>query len=152
MDNPCKDGCTELDIVTLQNQVVDLKKELDAAKTQVTDLTKKAADSEKAVKEATDALNLYREAEKKALIDSITAKSEFKTDELKDKPVEDLRIANLAIDKAKPPAGTVKNVRGAGGDSASTRKNVLADGTIDPRISIMGHPVRQADGSVKWVD
>jgi len=30
-------------------------------------------------------------------------------------------------------------------------KNMRADGKIDPTKSIMGNPVRQADGSVKWV-
>jgi len=32
-----------------------------------------------------------------------------------------------------------------------SRPNITADGKLDPRISIMGHPVRQADGSIKWV-
>ena len=103
------------------------------------------------MKRATDALNEYMAAEKKALLESIIAKSEFKADELKDRNVADLRIVSLAIDKAKPaPTGTVKNVRGA--DGAPTRPNMTADGRIDPTISIMGHPEHQADGSVKWVN
>jgi hypothetical protein len=28
--------------------------------------------------------------------------------------------------------------------------NVTVDGKIDPTISVMGQPVRQADGSIKW--
>jgi hypothetical protein len=42
----------------------------------------------------------------------------------------------------------------ADGDSnptSSSRANVTADGRIDPKKSIMGNPVRQPDGSVKWV-
>ena len=60
-----------------------------------------SAESEKKAKEATDALNQYREAEKKALIDSITQRSQFTADELKDKTVEELRLTHMAIDKAK---------------------------------------------------
>jgi hypothetical protein len=139
-------------MITLEHEVVDLKKQLDAANANVKVLTDKATESVELMKKATDALNEYMAAEKKALLESIIAKSEFKADELKDRNVADLRIVSLAIDKAKPaPTGTVKNVRGAG-DSASTRLNVMADGRIDPTISIMGHPERQADGSVKWVN
>jgi hypothetical protein len=144
----CND-CDELNLATLQNANADLKTKVDALDVQVKDLTAKLADSDKKVKEATDALNLYKEAEKKALVDSITQRSQFKVDELKDKTVEDLRVIHLAIDKAKPPEGTVKSVRGADG-TASTRPNITADGKLDVGISLMGIPVRQADGSVKW--
>jgi len=148
MDKECKD-CDELDLATLQNENADLKKKLDEATGQVKTLTDKVTDLEKKVKDATDALNQYREAEKKALIDSIAQRSEFKADELKDKPVEELRVIHLAIDKVKPPAGSVKNVRGAG-DGASTGPNVLSDGRIDTTKSVMGRPKRNADGSIIW--
>ena len=147
MDKECKD-CDELDLATLQNENADLKKKLDEATGQVKTLTDKVTDLEKKVKEATDALDQYREAEKKALIDSIAQRSEFKAEELKDKPVEELRVIHLAIDKVKPPAGTVKNVRGAGDGAA---RNVTADGRIDTTKSVMGRPKRNADGSVTWV-
>jgi hypothetical protein len=152
MDPNCKEGCTELDIATLENQITELKKERDDANAQVKILTDKVTESTELMKKATDALNEYMAAEKKALLESITAKSEFKVDELKDRTVADLRIVSLAIDKAKPAStGTVKNVRGAGDAGNPTRLNVMADGRINPTISIMGHPERQADGSVKWV-
>lgn len=145
-EKDCND-CDELNLATLQNENADLKKKLDEATGQVKTLTDKVADLEKKTKEATDALNQYREAEKKALIDSIAQRSEFKADELKDKSVEELRVIHLAIDKVKPPAGTVKNVRGAG-DGASSAPNVLADGRIDTRKSVMGNPKRNADGTL----
>jgi formate-dependent nitrite reductase cytochrome c552 subunit len=148
MAKDCKD-CDELDIATLQNANADLKTKVDALDGQVKDLTAKLADSDKKVKEATDALGTYKAAEGKALIESITQHSQLKADELKDRSVEDLRIIHMAIDKAKPAEGTVKNVRGADG-SKSTRANVTADGKLDSGISIMGIPVRQADGSIKW--
>lgn len=147
-DKDCT-GCDELDIATLQNANTELKTKVDGLDVQVKDLTAKLTDSDKKVKEATDALNLYREAEKKALVDSITQRSQFKADELKDKSVEDLRVIHLAIDKAKPPEGTVKSVRGA--DGASPAPNITTDGRIDTTKSLMGLPVRQADGSFKWV-
>ena len=148
MAKDCKD-CDDLDIATLQNVNADLKAKVDVQDIQIKDLTGKLADSEKKVKEAGDALGIYKAAEGKALIESITQHSQFKADELKDKTVEDLRVIHLAIDKANPPEGTVKSVRGADG-SKSTRANITADGKLDPRISIMGIPVRQADGSIKW--
>lgn len=144
----CKDNCDELDLATLQNANADLKAKVDELTGQVKDLTTKLADSETKVKEAGDALGAYKEAEKKGLIDSITQRSQFKADDLKDRSVEDLRVIHLAIDKAKPPEGTVKNVRGA--DGAPTRPNMTADGRIDPTKSIMGVPKRNADGSVTW--
>jgi phage shock protein A len=147
MSKECND-CDELNLATLQNENADLKKKLDEATGQVKTLTDKAAELEKRIKEATDALNAYKEAEKKALIDSIVQRSEFKADELKDKPVEELRVIHLAIDKVKPPAGTVKNVRGAGDGAA---RNLTADGRIDTTKSVMGEPKRNADGSVTWV-
>jgi hypothetical protein len=134
----------------MQNENADLKKKLDEATTFGKDLTTKLADSDKKVKEATDALNLYKEAEKKALADSIIKRSEFKADELKDKTVEELRTIHVTIDKVKPPEGTVKNVRGAG-DGAPTALNVNAAGQIDTTKSIMGNPKRKADGSFEWV-
>jgi hypothetical protein len=148
LTDKCND-CDELNLVTLQNDNADLKKKVDEAAVQVKDLTGKLADSEKKAKDATDALNLYKEAEKKALMDSITQRSQFKADELKDKSVEELRTIHVTIDKVKPPEGTVKNVRGA--DGASPAPNITADGRIDTTKSIMGNPVRQADGSIKWV-
>jgi hypothetical protein len=141
--------CDELDFAAMQNANADLKTQVDVLNGQVKDLTAKLADSEKKVKDGTDALNAYKTAEGKALIESITQHSQLKADELKDRSVEDLRIIHMAIDKAKPPEGTVKNVRGADG-SKSTRINVTADGKLDPNISLMGVPVRQADGSFKW--
>lgn len=149
MAKDCNDNCDELDIAALQNANADLKTQVDKLNGQVTDLTAKLVDSEKKVKEATDALGTYKTAESKALVDSITKHSQLKADELKDRSVEDLRTIHMAIDKANPPEGTVKNVRGADG-SVSTRANVTADGKLDPRISLMGVPVRQADGSIKW--
>jgi cell division septum initiation protein DivIVA len=149
MAKDCKDNCDELDIATLQNANADLKTKVDALDVQVKDLTAKNVESEKKVKEATDALDKYKEAEGKALIESITQHSQLKADELKDRSVEELRIIHMAIDKANPPEGTVKNVRGA--DGASAASNVMADGRIDLTKSIMGNPVRQADGSIKWV-
>lgn len=144
----CKD-CEDLNIATLQNDNADLKKKVDELTKLNTDLTTQVADRDKKVKDASDALNLYREAEKKGLVGSITQRTEFKADELKDRTVDELRVIHLAIDKVKPPPGTVKNVRGADGVSAAP--NILSDGRLDLTKSMMGHPVRQADGSYKWV-
>lgn len=146
-ETDCKD-CDELNLTALKNELDDARKKLDDVTAQNTELTAKLEASEKKAKEAGDALNQYREAEKKALLDSITQRSEFKADELKDKSVEDLRTIHLAIDKVKP-AGTVKNVRGAG-DGASTAPNILADGRVDATKSVMGKPKRNADGSITW--
>jgi uncharacterized coiled-coil protein SlyX len=152
MDPNCKEGCAELDVATLENTIAELKTQLATANDQVKTLTEKATESTDLMKRATDALNEYAAAEKKALIDSIILRSDFKADELKDMAVVELRTINVAIDKAKPrPAGTVKNVRGAG-DGTPTRLNITADGRVDPTKSIMGSPVRQADGSVKWIE
>ena len=51
------------------------------------------------------------------------------------------------------PAKPVSLVYGAASrdNVQRSRPNITADGKLDPRISIMGHPVRQADGSIKWV-
>ena len=57
-------------------------------------------------------------------------------------------MISVAIDKAKPPEGTVKNVRGA--DGAPARPNIMADGRIDSTKSLMGTPKRNADGSITW--
>lgn len=151
--------CSALDVATLETELTQAKKDADAAKAQIVDLTTKLADAEKKVteseakaKDATTALDAYRDAESKALIETITARSDFKADEVKGKTVEELRTIRLAIDKAKPPvAGTVKSVRHAGDSAMAGRPNVMQDGRIDPRISIMGNPVRQDDGSYKWV-
>jgi hypothetical protein len=148
MTNECKEGCDSLDIITLQNDNADLKKQLDAANANVKILTDKVTESTELMKKATVALDEYIAAEKKALLASIPSKSEFKADELKDKPLEELRTISLAIDKV--PTGTVKNVRGTGA-GLPTRPNITADGKVDPSKSLMGHPKLESDGSIKWV-
>lgn len=146
MDKECK-NCDELNLATMQTDNTELRKRIDAATAEIKELTVKAVDSEKKAKDALDQLNQYKEAEKKALLDSISKRSEFKADELASKTVEDLRVISVALDKAKPPEGTVKNVRGADGAPA---RNVMADGRIDPTKSLMGSPKRMADGSITW--
>lgn len=142
-------GCDEFDIAALQNEIATLRKENEDLTKERDGFKVKFETSEKTVKETGDALTAYKNAERKALIDSIAEKSEFKADELKDTPVEELRLIHSAIDKAKPapPQGTVKNVRGAG-DGAPTRPDVAPDGRIDATKSLLGNPKRNADGSL----
>jgi cell division septum initiation protein DivIVA len=149
MNDKCKDNCDELDFAAMQNDNADLRKKVDAFDAQIKDLTAKAADSEKKAKDANDILDKYIAAEKSSLVDSISKRSEFKADELAGKTVEELRVISVALDKAKPPEGTVKNVRGA--DGAPARSNVMADGRIDATKSLMGSPKRNADGSIEWI-
>lgn len=146
MDKECK-NCDELNLATMQTDNADLRKKVDAATAEIKELTAKAVDSETKAKAALDQLNKYIAAEKSGLVDSISKRSEFKADELASKSVEDLRVISVALDKAKPPEGTIKNVRGADGASA---RNVMADGRIDPTKSLMGSPKRMADGSITW--
>jgi hypothetical protein len=148
MNKECHENCDELNLATLQNDNAELRKKVETASAEIKELTAKAADSEKKAKDANDQLNKYIEAEKKALVDSISKRSEFKADELASKTVEELRVISVAIDKAKPPEGTVKNVRGA--DGAPARPNIMADGRIDSTKSLMGTPKRNADGSITW--
>lgn len=148
MNDKCKENCDELDLATLQNDNAELRKKVEAANAEIKELTAKAIDSEKKAKDANDILSKYIEADKKSLVDSISKRSEFKADELASKTVDELRMISVAIDKAKPPEGTVKNVRGA--DGAPARPNMMADGRIDSTKSLMGTPKRNADGSITW--
>lgn len=146
-ENDCE-NCDKFDIAALRNEIADAKTKFDALTVENTELKGKLTTAEKAAKDATDSLNQYRDAERKALLDSIVKKTDFKAEDLKEKTVEDLRNIHAAIDHVKPPEGTVKNARGAG---EPLPKNMTADGKIDPTKSVMGQPVRQADGSIKWV-
>jgi predicted RNase H-like nuclease (RuvC/YqgF family) len=146
-ENDCE-NCDKFDIAALRNEIADTKKKLDEFTAKNTELQGKLTAAEKTGKEATDSLNQYREAEKKALLDSIAKRTDFKVDDIKDKSVEELRTINATVDHIKPPEGTVKNTRGAG---EPLPKNRAADGRIDPTKSIMGNPKRNADGSFTWV-
>jgi len=139
--------CDDVDKAALRHDLAEATKKLTDAETLVTKLTTDKTDAEKKAKDATDELDKYKAAEKTALIDSITKRSDFKTDDLKAKTIEDLRTMRQAIDHVKIE-GTVKSVRKAGDVE---RVNITADGKIDPSKSLMGNPVRQADGSFKWV-
>jgi len=146
-ENDCE-NCDKFDVIALKNEIADQKKKVDDLTAKNTDLQGKLTTAEKAGKEATDSLNQYREAEKKALLDSIVKRTDFKLDDIKGKSVEELRTIHSTVDHIKPPEGTVKNTRPAGDNLP---KNVMADGRIDPTKSIMGQPQRQADGSIKWI-
>ena len=59
--------------------------------------------------------------------------------------------SDLTCDKfAGIPAKPVSLVYGAASRDSVQRKNVTADGKIDPNISIMGNPKRNPDGSITW--
>jgi hypothetical protein len=59
--------------------------------------------------------------------------------------------ADLTCDKFMAiPAKPVSLVYGAASRDSVQRKNVTADGKIDPNISIMGTPKRNPDGSITW--
>ena len=146
MGKECND-CDDLNVATLKNELAAATKKIDDLTTQNKELTGKVTDAEKKAKDANDELTKYKEAEKKGLAESILKRSDFKAEDLKDKSVEDLRTIHAAIDHVKIE-GTVKNVRGAGD---KLPLNMTADGKIDPTKSVMGNPVRQADGSIKWV-
>ena len=110
MDKESK-GCDKTDRGVLKNENADLKKKVDEATARIKVLRDKISAGENTANETIDALKQYHESEKTALIDSIARRSDFKAYELKDKPVEELRIIHLAIDKANPPDGTVKHGR-----------------------------------------
>ncbi len=150
MKNEDCSSCDQFEALALKNEMDTLKKERDTLTGQNKELSTKVADSDKKLKEATDALNGYKEAEKKALVDSIVAKTEFKADDLGKKPVEELRVIYDAIEKVKKAGSdaTVKNVRSAGDNAPPTRLNVSTDGRIDPTKSLMGHPKKGADGLI----
>jgi hypothetical protein len=147
-EKDCKE-CDELDLATLKNELTDTRKKVDDLTAQNKELTGKLEASEKKAKEAGDTLNQYREAEKKALLESIVKRSDFKPEDLKDKSVEELRTIHTTIDHVKPPdLGTVKNVRGAGDGASSLPANFTADGKIDITKSLVGAPKKGADGRV----
>lgn len=59
--------------------------------------------------------------------------------------------ADLTCDKFTAiPAKPLSLVVGAASRDSVQRKNVTADGKIDPTKSIMGNPVRNPDGSYSW--
>jgi len=146
------DACDQLDVIALKQAVDEYKKQVDTLTTQNKDLTAKQADADKKLKEATDALNQYKEAEKKGLVEDIAKAADYKPEDLAKKPVEELRVIHDAISKVKKASdASVKNVRNAGGALPTLAPNITADGKIDPTKSIMGNPVKQADGSFKWV-
>jgi polyhydroxyalkanoate synthesis regulator phasin len=144
-ENDCAD-CDKFDIATLKTELAASTKKVDELTTQGKDMQTKLDEATKVAKAATDSLNRYRDAEKKALVDSIVKRTDFKAEDLKDKSVEDLRNVHQALDHFKVD-GTVKPVRGAGADSkveVDLRK-------ANDVILAIGRPERQADGSMKWV-
>jgi predicted RNase H-like nuclease (RuvC/YqgF family) len=144
-ENDCAE-CDKVDIATLKTELAEQKKKNDEFTTQNKDLQAKLDEATKVAKAATDSLNQYRDAEKKALADSIIKRTDFKAEDLKDKSVEDLRNIHSALDHAKVD-GTVKPVRGTGADN---KVEVDLRKPNDAILSI-GRPERQADGSIKWV-
>jgi hypothetical protein len=59
--------------------------------------------------------------------------------------------ADLTCDKFTGiPAKPVSLMSGAASRNSVQRKNVTADGKLNPSISIMGNPKRNPDGSITW--
>jgi hypothetical protein len=67
--------------------------------------------------------------EKIRLIDEIVKKSKFTADELKDKSVDELRVASVSLDKAKFPA---KGIGKAGDSGTEAKPSGLTAGRWDP--------------------
>jgi hypothetical protein len=58
--------------------------------------------------------------------------------------------ADLTCDKFTAIPAKPVSAYGAASRDSVQRKNVTADGKIDPNISIMGNPKRNPDGSITW--
>jgi hypothetical protein len=142
--------CDDLDAAALKASLDEANTKIQKLEADLNTATAGKTEAEKKAKDATDELTKYQEAEKTALVDSISKRSDFKAEDLAKKTVDELRTIHLAIDHVKVE-GTVKNVRGAGDSTPIKAPNITADGKIDTRVSVMGQPVKQADGTIKWV-
>lgn len=139
----------EFDIITLKTELAEQKKKVDEFTNQNADLAAKLDESNKKLKEATDTLTTYINAEKKHLVEDIAKRSDLKAEELDKKEIGELRIIQTAIDHVKVE-GTVKSVRSAGTDKTHEIPASALTGSVTARMSV-GRPKKNADGSIEWV-